>query len=170
MDKYIRLVMRRLFRLPHPMVPIDVHGATDAYCYYRNADVPYVRRLMRLSELGLFHTWDGIAARVHSLALCVEFPVLDAGFRFQTESAHDRTARKWERRVRVRDGLLVPYANAEFESLTRTARARVYIALFESCNKHVVARLSRVLFAKLLRLDGVLITFVEMTFGACPHT
>ena len=129
MDRYIRLVMRRLFRLPHPMVPIDVHGATDAYCYYRNADVPYVRRLMRLSELGLFHTWDGIAARVHSSALCVEFPVLDAGFRFQTESAHDRTARKWERRVRVRDGLLVPYANAEFESLTRTARARVYVAL-----------------------------------------
>ena len=131
MHRYTRGVFQRLLRLPSPIVAISIHHNTDSYCYRDTGDYEYVSRIVRLTFQEIFGSWHRTDHTVEEAAICLSFPILPADFRYSAEDEYRAEERKWERRARIREGLMVPYACGEFESLTRPARARAYVVVPE---------------------------------------
>ena len=108
MHRYTRGVFQRLLRLPSPIVAISIHHNTDAYCYRDTGDYEYVSRIVRLTFQEIFGSWHRTDHTVEEAAICLSFPILPADFRYSAEDEYRVNERKWERRARIREGLMVP--------------------------------------------------------------
>ena len=126
---FTRLVYQRMHRFPGTtLVPPEFEF--DFFLYRTRGEELYGERLVQQLENAV--KWRGEPEQ-RLEALCFSRPILRVEFRFlrryDDESFWGHI--KWERRVRSRFGLLVPYQMVELESVAVSRRGDRYVSILE---------------------------------------
>ena len=107
----------RRFHLPLRAIPASY--GFDAYAYRTTGEMAYVDNLLGLR----IRDWEG-RRTVDATLLCWQRPILRAEFRYVPKPQTFWEWKYWERRMRARTGLLIPYHCIEAECILTELRYR----------------------------------------------